>query len=254
MLASGSTGNCVYVASPSTALLIDAGLSCKRTEERLQAIGTSLSSVSAVCLTHEHDDHRSSLGVLHRRYGVALYANGGTVDAIQNHGRDAELPWTVFTTGAGFDVGDLHLEPFSVPHDSYDPVGFVVSHGDSRAGIVTDIGSSTGLVRQRLRGCHVLVLESNHDVDMLQQSPRPWSLKQRIAGRQGHLSNAQAGELLCEIAELGLRTVFLAHLSDDCNSPALACNTVKERLYSAGHEHVAVKLTYRDRVSDVEEW
>jgi len=242
------------VASPSTALLIDAGISCKRTGERLADIGASLSDVCAVCLTHEHDDHRSSLGVLHRRYDVDLYANGGTVDAIQNHGRDADLPWTVFTTGVAFDVGDLHLEPFSVPHDSYDPVGFIVSHGDARVGVVTDIGSPTSLVRQRLSGCHVLVLESNHDVELLQRSARPWSLKQRIAGRQGHLSNNQAGDLLCEIASDGLRTVFLAHLSDDCNSPALARNTVKERLSRAGHGHIAVKLTYRDRPSDVEMW
>lgn len=251
VLASGSSGNCVYVGSEQTQILIDAGLSCREIGNRLGSIGVALSDLQAVCLTHEHEDHRTSLGVLQRRMGMALYANGGTVEALTRNGKLQDAQWTVFTTGTAFEIGDLELEPFSVPHDSYDPVGFVLSCGDVRVGMVTDMGVVTGLIRQRLSGCRMAIIESNHDKQLLQDADRPWPLKQRIAGRQGHLSNEQAGALAAEIAGPTLQHVLLAHLSADCNRPELALKTVRRALDAEGHAHVNVALTYPDRISDI---
>ncbi len=250
VLSSGSSGNCAYVASDTTGILIDAGLSCKETAARLAAIGVELQSISAICLTHEHDDHKSSLGILHRKTGAALYANSGTIDALGQDDKLKDLKWNMFSTGSAFQIGDIRIEPFSVPHDSYDPVGFALSDGSSRVGVVTDMGIVTDLIRERLKGCQVIVLESNHDTDMLKASQRPWSLKQRIAGRQGHLSNKDAAELLAEVAGDTLTVVFLAHLSSDCNKPDVAVKTVQKIL--AGHKRsdIAVKLTYPDRASE----
>lgn len=251
VLASGSSGNCVYLASESTKILIDAGISCKETENRLKAIGIDLAGISAVCVTHEHSDHKDALGVLHRKYGTAVYANHGTVEALARDVKVNGVPWNVFTTGQSFCVGDLVLEPFSVPHDSYDPVGFIVRCGELRAGVVTDMGMVTGLIRERLKGCQIIVVESNHDDEMLKSSARPWSLKQRIAGRQGHLSNSQAGILLTEVASPELKYVFLAHLSGDCNKPDLALKEAKAALECCGQGNVDVKLTYQSRSSDL---
>lgn len=250
VLASGSSGNCIYVASHSTGILVDAGLSCRETLRRLDEAGLDASSIHAICLTHEHSDHRSGLVALQRKIGVPLYANMGTVDAIEQLGKTSGLSWNVFATGSPFEIGDLCIEPFSVPHDSYEPVGFVVSANAARIGIVTDMGVATGVVRQRLRDCHVLVIEANHDEDLLKDADRPWSLKQRIMSRQGHLSNSQAGELIAGIAGPHLRTVFLAHLSSDCNTPDLAVNAVREALASNNHAHVDVRLTYQGRASE----
>ncbi len=251
VLSSGSSGNCTYVGSESVGVLIDAGLSCKETMSRLGSIGVDLNGISAICLSHEHDDHKSSLGALYRRTGVALYANSGTIESVERDVKFKGLPWNVFTTGSPFEVGDIRIEPFSVPHDSYDPVGFVFCSGGSRIGVVTDMGMATELVRERLKGCRAVVIEANHDSEMLKNSERPWSLKQRIAGRQGHFSNENAGALLTEIAGPELSVVFLAHLSSDCNTPEVAEKKVREALNACGRSDVIIKLTYQSRLSDV---
>jgi phosphoribosyl 1,2-cyclic phosphodiesterase len=254
VLGSGSSGNCTFVSSAGTSLLVDAGLSGRETLKRLETVGAAAETVAAVCLTHEHDDHCTSLSVLSRKSGTALYANSGTVEAIEKVGKVSGLKWNIFTTGSPFAIGSLRIEPFSVPHDAFDPVGFTISDGCARLGVVTDIGMATGLVRERLKGCHVIVIESNHDEDLLRGADRPWTLKQRILGRQGHLSNRQAGELLVEVASPDLRAVFLAHLSSQCNKPDLAVRTVADILGKAGRSSVAVKLTFADRASEVVEW
>lgn len=251
ILGSGSSGNCTLVASDSTAILIDAGLSGRRTLQRLEEAGGRVDALHGICVSHEHQDHTGGLRVLHKRYGVPLYANAGTVDALSRSPEFSALPWNLFSTGHPFEIGDLRIEPFSVPHDAYDPVGFVVEQGASRVGVVTDMGMSTALIQERLRRCNALVVEANHDEQMLQDAPRPWSLKQRIRGRQGHLSNQGAATMLAEIAGPDLRHIFLAHLSEDCNRHDLALSTTQSALSRAGHAHIQVSLTFPDRVSDV---
>ncbi len=253
VLASGSSGNCTYISSENTAILIDAGLSCRETLRRLLSLGVRDDNIKGICVTHEHDDHVSSLGVLHRKLGAALYANSGTKDGTLINGKLAGLPWNIFLTGEAFSIGDLKIEPFSVPHDTYDPVGFVVSAGKSRAGIVTDMGMPTELIRTKLKNCQVVILESNHDGPLLNDSSRPWVLKQRIKGWQGHLSNEQACQMLSDIAGPDLRTVFLAHLSSECNKPDLALKLAKEVLVKCGYHEVSVRLTYSDKPSDLVE-
>jgi phosphoribosyl 1,2-cyclic phosphodiesterase len=188
--------------------------------------------------------------MLVRRADLSLYANSGTAEAIQRRGRVAGIPWSIFTTGSAFTIGDLIIEPFSVPHDSYDPVGFAIQCGKIRVGIVTDMGMPTELIRTRLRGCRVLVVESNHDTGLLRESSRPWGLKQRIAGRQGHLSNEQAAKLIAEVAGPELRCVMLAHLSAECNEPQRAKDMILGALRESGCAGVDVKLTYPDRPGD----
>lgn len=203
-------------------------------------------------MSHEHSDHTTGLRVLHQRQGIPLYANRGTADALKRDPELKDLPWQVFTTGSSFRIGDLEVHPFSVPHDAYEPVGFIVGCGDVRVGVVTDMGIATTLVRERLKGCRALVIESNYDAQMLRDcQTRPWHLKQRIMGRQGHLSNQGAAQLLAEIASPDLETVYLAHLSKDCNQPELAHRLSHESLRRAGHARIQVRLTYPDRASEL---
>ena len=224
-------------------MLIDAGISTRRIELALEGVGTSLSEIDGVCITHEHSDHISALPVMQRKYGVALYANAGTIQsAARKRGFEA-LKWKVFTNGAPFEIGDLRFHPYSIPHDAYDPVGFVVNWGEIKVGFATDIGLPTNLIKAQLKGCHVLILEANHDHQLLLDAQRPWALKQRISGRQGHLSNDQAVELLLEVAGPGLRKVYLAHLSRECNCPNVAMGTLRRALDAAGHTHIELEVT-----------
>ena len=217
-------------------------------------IGVDPASIEAICVTHEHEDHVSAVGVMQRKRGVGLYANSATIEAINAAGRHPGLSWSVFEPGQAFEIGDLKLEPFSVPHDAYDPVGFRISDGTSQLGVVTDMGMVTGLVRERLKGCDVIVIESNHDVEMLKASERPWSLKQRISGRHGHLSNAQACELLDEVASASLKAVYLAHISSDCNERDIAARDARALLDGKGLSSVAVELTYGSRPAELTEF
>lgn len=251
ILGSGSSGNCTYIASATTAILVDAGLSAREIGRRLECVGASPATLRGVCVSHEHSDHTQGLRILHKKQGIPLYANRGTADALTADPELAGLSWNLFTTGQPFRIGDLLVEPFAVPHDAYEPVGFVVSCGASRIGVVTDMGIATTLVRERLRGCHAVVVESNHDEQMLKDANRPWHLKQRILGRQGHLSNQGASALVAEIAGPQMSAVYLAHLSEECNTPDLARKTVHDGLQRAGHTHVRVCLTYPDRPTEV---
>ena len=251
VLGSSSAGNCTYVGSDTTGLLIDAGLSGRETVRRLGEIGVVAESIRAICLTHEHTDHTSGLSAIHKGGRVELYANSGTIEGLQARGASESLAWKVFSTGSPFQVGDLTVEPFSVPHDAYDPVGYIISCEGQRVGVVTDMGMVTGLIRERLRHCVAVVVEANHDERLLKDADRPWRLKQRIAGRQGHLSNANAAELIAEIAGETLAVAYLAHLSQDCNRPDLALKAVEAALQQRGLSRVRVRLAPPDRVSEL---
>jgi len=250
VLASGSSGNCIFVKSATTRILIDAGLSGRETAHRLELIGASLPSIQGICLTHEHGDHTTGLVALHKRAGIPIYANAGTIEAIRKDDKLRNLKWQVFTTGAAFPIGDLTITPFPSRMTPMSRLA-LCGLGQVRVGIVTDIGVSTHLVRERLRHCQVLIVESNHDERLLADARRPWHLKQRIAGRQGHLSNQHASELIAEIASDDLNQVFLFHLSLDCNRPELALKSTCEALHRQGLDHVQVNLTYADQISAI---
>ncbi|AKJ65318.1 MBL fold metallo-hydrolase [Kiritimatiella glycovorans] len=250
IIASGSTGNCLYVGTEQTRVLIDAGISGRRIVQGLEEAGIDPASIQALCVSHEHADHIQSVGVLHRRFGMDLFTNRGTLEGLGEH---KVLPWNLFSTGHAFGIGDLVIEPFSVSHDAREPVGFTITSGATRIGIATDLGVATHLIRERLKQCRVIVCESNHDPLLLRNSQRPWHTKKRIAGRQGHLSNEAAAELISGVAGENdrLERVYLAHLSAECNRPEQAAKHMRRALDDAGHSRVAVELTAPDRPARV---
>jgi phosphoribosyl 1,2-cyclic phosphodiesterase len=247
ILGSGSSGNCAYLETAHARVLVDAGFSGRQIEERLASIGRSLRDVQAVFVTHEHGDHVCGLPVLAKRYGIPIHCNRLTAECLR-----PEMPayggWQLFETGAVVPHGDLHVETFSVPHDAYDPVGFVFRHASGGIGFLTDLGYATKLVVERVRTVRALILEANHDVQMLQaDTRRPWPVKQRILSRHGHLSNEAAAELAEEVVTDGLEDLYLGHLSADCNTPELAEKTVAAKLEGAGKRHVRLHRTAPDR-------
>lgn len=251
VLASGSSGNCTFISTATTRILIDAGLSAKKTADRLAEIGERVEDLDAICVTHEHGDHIAGLRVLQRKYGIPVYANAGTLDGIRATKHGEAIECCQFITGSSFQIGELALEPFSVPHDAYEPVGFVVRTGACSIGLATDIGIVTHLLREKIRSCEVVVIEANHDEELLHGANRPWRLKQRILSNQGHLSNRASAGLIAEVAGEGLKHLFLAHLSADCNSPAHARRMFETILAEAGHDHVEVRVTGASAVSEL---
>lgn len=252
VLNSGSNGNAIYIAVGDTRILIDAGLSLRRLRERLAAIDREAGELTAILVTHEHIDHCRGLASLTRSHpALQLYANESTAAGVELVAKAAlSTPWNIFETGSAFDIGELHVQSFAVPHDTGDPVAFVVCDGVHRIGVVTDCGTVTPVVKRHLRDCDALVIETNHDVEMLKQSGRPWSLVQRILGRQGHLSNEQAAELLEAVMTDRLRAVFPAHLSEDCNTPDCAAFALRELLQKKGCAGISILPTHRDGVSE----
>lgn len=220
VLASGSRGNATYVSDGDTSVLVDAGLSARDISRRLDSRGLNAAKLSAIIVTHEHTDHIRGVERLCRRFRLPVFLTAGTLAAAPAL---RELPETcTVVCGRPFQVGTLTVDPFAISHDARDPAGFIVGANGARIGIATDLGIVTAVVREHLRGCGLLVLESNHDPEMLMAGPYPWFLKQRIRGRTGHLSNQESGRLLSEIAHPRLQQVVLAHLSETNNTPAKA--------------------------------
>ena len=244
VLGSGSGGNAVLIESNGFRLLIDAGFSCREIERRLRAVGVEASTLHALLLTHEHDDHVRGAERLARRHQLPVYATAGT---------QAGLPVTPdlaarlrpIESGRPFEVGGFVVEPFQIPHDAREPVGFVVADpGGRRLGLVADLGCRSRLAWGRLTDLDLLILEANHDLEMLRSGPYPWALKQRVAGRHGHLSNGDAAEGATELACDRLRHVVLYHLSRTNNLPALAAAAVSEALATAGSA-ATITLTHQ---------
>ena len=233
VLGSGSKGNCTYVESPEARILIDAGLSAREIERRLHQVDRSPAELDGVMISHEHSDHIHGVGALARRYKLPVYANHATWQRAQHLvGRVNEVH--EFCTGSPFRLKDLLIDPFSLPHDADDPVAFRLVWRRRSLAVVTDLGFPSQLVRERLRGCHLLLLESNHDESMLKAGPYPWPLKQRIGGKSGHLSNVQSSQLLREVLHDELEHVILGHLSEINNRPDLACLVAQDSLGSRG--------------------
>lgn len=242
ILGSGSNGNCAYLETAETRILIDAGFSGRQTRQRLATIGRAPEGLSGILVTHEHTDHINGLAGLSSKLNIPIYCNRLTKEAIE-YQLQAKFDCRVFSTGGSFEVGDIVVETFSIPHDASDPVGFMLRTPGGKVGFLTDLGHATKLALERVRGANVLVLETNHDLKMLQDSGRPWSLKQRIAGRHGHLSNEDAAAAAEEIMSAELRHLYLGHLSRECNRPELAHRVIKERLEKIGAKHVKIELT-----------
>jgi len=264
ILGSGSAGNCAYLETPEARILVDAGFSTRQIRLRLASIGKTPENLSAILLTHEHSDHISGLLGLADKLHIPVYCNRGTQDGTLWAFKEkwskqtnlalekadtfkSRMDWRLFETGATFEVGDVGIETFSIPHDAQDPVGYILHTAAANVGFATDLGHVTKLVLERIRVANVLVLESNHDVKMLQACPRrSWALKQRILGRHGHLSNVTAAETAAQIMSAGLRRLYLAHLSRECNTPELAQHIMAEQLFHIGATHVQFQVAAQD--------
>ena len=229
VLASGSKGNSVYIESERTRILIDAGLSGKEIQRRLLAIGARPGDLSAVVVSHEHIDHVRGVGVLSRQCELPVYITEPTFRAASSMLKRMDSVH-FFRDGVSFKIGDLTIRPYASSHDAIDPVNFTVSNGNVKLGLATDLGFASALARNCLRNCQALILEANHDREMLRTGPYPEPLKQRILSRLGHLSNDQTAELLADLHHLDLRHVFLAHLSEANNLPDKAFSAVDDVL------------------------
>lgn len=239
-IASGSSGNCVYVGSDTTHLLMDVGISGKRTEAGLAQLGLTMKDIDAICITHEHADHISGLGVLSRKYGVPIYATRGTLEAIRNTsslGRIDESLFRVITPDERCTIKDLSIYPVHTSHDAADPVAYRIDHDGRRIGILTDLGCYNDYTVECLRNLDLLYLEANHDVHMLQVGPYPYYLKQRILGERGHLSNESAGKLLSRLLHDNMQAIVLGHLSKENNLPELAYESVRVEVTMSDNEY-----------------
>lgn len=248
VLASGSKGNAVLVCTAKTRILLDAGLSAKELTVRLQQTGTAASQLDAVLISHEHTDHVRGLGTLSRRFGLPVYLTQGTLDNLPLD--IGQLPQVrLFQPGSPFTVGDLSIKPFAISHDAQDPAGFVLEDDAHRLGVCTDLGVVTQLVRTRLQGCHGLIVEANHDPELLSNGPYPLPLKQRIRSRHGHLSNAESCELLQSLHHSALQIVLFAHLSEVNNHPELVLKSSRELLKDSSWEGIAMEIGRQYEVS-----
>lgn len=235
VLGSGSSGNTAVLRSGDTAILIDAGLSAKKTLGRLAAAGLEPAQISAVLLTHEHGDHAGGLPVLLRSLHCPVYATRLTADEVRSQDpRNATAEWRLFATGSTFQLESLEVTAFSVPHDASDPVGFTIRRDSLSIGVVTDLGHVNHSVVHHVTGVDCLFVEANHDEQMLHaDTKRPFSIKQRIMSPHGHLSNRAAADLAARVRTPRLRHVVLGHLSRDCNEARLAIDTVRQTLDDA---------------------
>ncbi len=246
-LASGSKGNAIFFGTKNTRILIDAGISAKTVAERLDEIGVALSDIDAILITHEHTDHIKGLSSLAFKHKIPVFANSDTAKAIVEILGEAPK-FKIFSTGETFEFGDIEVHPFSIQHDTLDPVAFTIKTGQLKTGFCTDLGFATTLVKNHLQNCDYLYIEANHQPSMVHACNRPQIYKQRVLSRQGHLSNEQCAELLCEVAHKNLKHIHLAHLSQECNNPTLALEIIMQKLLELGHQ-IETSIAFQDSIS-----
>lgn len=247
ILGSSSKGNAALLTSAHAKVLIDAGFSARRLTQLLADVGESIEAIDAIFLTHEHSDHTAGLRGLAKRSNIQVFANRDTAEAAQR-GLRHRMNWQLFETGSTFRYRDIEVTNFAVPHDAADPVGFTFTTGEDTLfsprrtlAWCMDLGYAPRLVHERIREADILVIEANHDLAMLEKSPRAWSLKQRILGRHGHLCNDATLELLRAVERPRWQHIFLAHLSDECNCPALV-----ERAFAGFRDERRIGLSVVD--------
>ncbi|PZE19057.1 MBL fold metallo-hydrolase [Paenibacillus xerothermodurans] len=253
VLASGSTGNAMVVATEDTKVLVDAGLSAKKVDSLLKEKDISAADLDAILVTHEHADHIKGLGAIARKYDLPVYANEKTWDALDKQiGDIAEDKRCVMQTGEARDFGTLRVESYGISHDAAEPVGYCFYNEDQKLSLATDLGYMSEKVKEQIRDSDVMVLESNHDIEMLRVGRYPWNIKRRILSDLGHLSNEAAGIGLCDVMTSRTKRVYLAHLSRDHNMMDLARltvnNMVEERLCEDDHR-AELMDTYYDRAT-----
>ena len=259
-IASGSSGNCIYIGSERTHILVDAGISNKRIVQGLHDIGLKEEDVSAILITHEHSDHVQGLRVFTKKCHLPIYATQKTFQALEEKGLlvncDPEL-LRVVRPDERFSIEDMTVEPFSIDHDAADPVAYRVGCAEKSVAVATDMGHYDSYITDHLQGLDAVLLESNHDVRMLESGPYPYQLKQRILGDHGHLSNESAGRLLSEILHDHIQKIFLGHLSRENNYEALAYETVRQEIDDSdtpyGAADFSISIAGRDRMSEIVE-
>lgn len=260
-IASGSSGNCIYTGSANTHLLIDAGISAKKIEAGLSELELEGHDIEGLLITHEHSDHIKGVGILARRYGIPIYATEGTIAqirAMKSLGNIDEGLYHTIHADERFTIGDVEVEPFRISHDAAEPVAYRLRCEQKSVAIATDMGVYNDYIVEHLQGLDVLLLESNHDIQMLQVGPYPYPLKQRILGERGHLSNESAGQLLCQVLHDDLKKIYLGHLSKENNYAELAYETVKLEIQlnpvKYGPGDFDIQVADRDASSGVFEW
>lgn len=243
-LFSGSSGNSVYVTCGSTSILIDAGKSAKAVTDSLRDIGSDISLVSAIFITHEHSDHVSALEILSKKNHVPVHMTSPSAGSFLSRSTYTKSVAEVHPPIYECYVGDLHIQSFVIPHDSAMNVGYIItSEKGERIGIATDIGYVTDSIKSMLTGCKKVIIESNHDIEMLKDGSYPYHLKQRILSKNGHLSNDGCADLACSLAKSGTKNIMLAHLSKENNLPAIAMNTTVTALSENGCEYGDVTVS-----------
>lgn len=244
-LYSGSSGNCSFVESDNTKLLIDCGVSSKKIEEALNSINVNLSDINGILITHEHSDHVQALGTICKKYNIPIYATSSTFTNINKN-----IPDNIknsFKNNEKFEIGDIKIFPFKIPHDAADPCGFNLFNNNKKLTIATDIGHIDNKIMHNLDESDFLFLEANYEPNMLRCSRYPYSLKMRILGPNGHLSNDEAGVTISELVKCGVHNIMLAHLSEHNNFPELAYQTVIDEIISKNIDTDKLKLLVADR-------
>lgn len=257
-IASGSSGNCIYVGDDNTHLLVDAGISRKRVEQGLHTLGVKGEELSGILVTHEHIDHIQGLGVFSRKYKIPIYGTKGTLEGIRRCNSLGKLPDGLLCevrVDETLILGDMKICPFSISHDAREPSGYRIENQEKAVAVATDLGKYDGYTVEHLKNLNAVVLEANHDIHMLEVGPYPYPLKKRVMGDEGHLSNELSGRLLCDILHDGLQYVVLGHLSKENNYEELAYETVKLEVSFGDNpyrgEDIPMMVAKRDTVSEV---
>lgn len=247
-LYSGSSGNSLFVETENTKLLVDAGVSCKKIENALQDINVNPSSIDGILVTHEHTDHVQGLGTLSKKFNLPVFVNQKTLDTMpKQRDKISSKNIKIFNVNENFEIGDLKIHPFSIPHDAADPCGFNILSDNKKLSIATDIGHMTNDILKNLEESLFIMLESNYDPEVLKASPYPFSLKSRIAGPTGHLPNEIAGKTISHLLKSGLKTAMLGHLSKESNFPELAYQTVIDELISNNYDENSLSISVASR-------
>lgn len=256
-IASGSSGNCYVIASEGCKILLDAGVSGKKITQGLNSVGIAPEEIEAIVVTHEHSDHTKGVGIFSRKYDTPIYANEATWQAMQGSiGKVKEHNIKIFETGETFLLKDIDIKSYEIPHDAIEPVGFSFYKNNTQVSIATDLGYMTSTILEEIAHADFLVLEANHDIEMLKMGRYPWYLKKRILSEKGHLSNIDAGKALIDILQKNdkERDVLLAHLSHENNFPQMAYQTIKnileeEKIYIG--QHIKLYTALREEVSEI---